>query len=315
MKTMKSIIIFNLIIFINVLNVFAFTKEGRFSSLKFMSNKKSNRFKLKNIENFIVFGDSYTTTNVDYDSMISPGKDYTSAYGPNWVFYMEDATDMKIYNLAYGGATVAYEISPAYLTTVLSFTDQVRKQFNPKMIEGPFNDWEPNTTLFGIWMGINDIGNRKQNTDLSNEDLEDITMLVYFRLLEELYEYGARNFLLLNVPSIERSPWFTTMYPNESIKGKVKSFNKLLIKYARDFYEDHKDINLFIYDTHSEFIYIEDNHEIFGITELLEFCNDLNNPDDTCLPRGQYYWGNGLHPTFVVHKAMTDDIIKFLKNL
>lgn len=239
----------------------------------------------------------------------------TSAYGPNWVYYMEDKANVTAYNFAYGGATVAYEISPAYLTTVLSFTDQVRKYFNPMMTDGKFKDWDPKKTLFGVWMGINDIGNRKKGTDLSNDDLEDITLLVYFRLMEELYGYGARNFLLLNVPSIENSPWHTTIYPNPDIKYQVESFNELLAEYARDFYKEHQDINLFIYDAHSEFLYVEENYKKFGITTITETCSDLNNPDETCLPKEQYYWGNGLHPTFVVHEALTTDLCKFLSKV
>jgi len=296
------------------LNLDAQGVEGRFSSFKLLS--KVNEFDFLDMKNLITFGDSYTTTNVDYETMISPGRLETSSYGSNWIYHMSDATGMKFYNFADGGATVTCELAPAWKETVKSFVDQVRLQFVPKMTgDGPFTDWNSNNSLFGIWFGINDVGNLSWgNKDLNRLDYEAMDLLIYFNLVEELYNNGARNFIFLGVPSIDRSPFYTVDYPDSTIKERVDRYNNLLKDKIQEFYGKHDDVNAFYYDTYSEFVYIEENYEEYGITELHELCPDLNNPDETCLPSEQYYWGNSLHPTHVVHKIMTDDIIEFLEN-
>ncbi|OUM57569.1 carbohydrate esterase family 16 protein [Piromyces sp. E2] len=266
------------------------------------------------MKNLISFGDSYTTTNVDYETMISPGRDYTSSYGPNWIYHICDATGMKSYNFAYGGATISSAITTPYKPDVESFVSQVRRYFNPKMTKGPFTDWNSYNTLFGIWYGVNDNHPGQKNTDIDYEDYLDISFLIYHKLLEELYGYGARNFLLLNTPDIDTSP-LARENPSDTRKSDLLNFNRLLVETAKEFYHDHPDINLFIYDTYTEFQYIYKNYKKYGITEVSEICPNLQYPDETCLPPEKYYWGDSLHPTHVVHKAMTDDIVKFLKKI
>ncbi|OUM56653.1 carbohydrate esterase family 16 protein, partial [Piromyces sp. E2] len=221
-------------------------------SKKFLSKSSKTRFNIKNVKNIITFGDSYTSSLVNYDTM-EPVRDSTTSSGPNWIFYLSDIlnstsskNDIKIYNFASGGASVTKEISPVYSDEVNTFTKQVRELFKLKMVDVKDQfPWNSKNSLFGIWFGINDTGNRKKTDDLSNEDYEAMTFLMYFRLLDELYQSGA----LL-------SGW-----------KKIASFNTLLPKYINDFQETHRDANIFLYDAFDEFRYIRDNYSQFGIEE------------------------------------------------
>lgn len=55
-------------------------------------------------------------------------------------------------------------------------------------------------SILGVWLGVNDIGNSYTNTTADETALITKIMVTYNSQLERLYEYGARNFILLNVP-------------------------------------------------------------------------------------------------------------------
>lgn len=81
---------------------------------------------------------------------------------------------------------------------MLSFIDQV-KQFSDSIAAKPdYAPWTGGNSLFGVWMGVNDVGNTWWKEDYG-ELLERI-MDSYFGRLQVLYDAGARNFVLLGVP-------------------------------------------------------------------------------------------------------------------
>ena len=174
--------------------------------------------------------------------------------------------------------------------------------------------WTSKDSLFGVWFGINDTGNRKSTDDLTNEDYEAMTFLMYFRLLDELYQAGARNFVILNIPDLEYAPLVVSTGGQPFWMEKIASFNKLLPEYIKNFQKTHKDTNILLYDAFNESKYIRDNYTKLGIEEVDGICPDIWNPDETCLPKEKYYWANDLHPCVAVHKALSEDLFKFMKN-
>ena len=114
-------------------------------------------------------------------------------------------TFIETINLAYGGATVDSALVTPYLPTVLSLKQQVQTEYLPIYADHPsFFDWQANDTLFAIFIGINDIGNAygEANSSLIFSDV----FAEYASLVDQLYGSGARNFLFLNVPPVNRSP-------------------------------------------------------------------------------------------------------------
>jgi phospholipase/lecithinase/hemolysin len=166
----------------------------------------------------ITFGDSYSQTGFDVNQSkpsaanplgnpTYPG--WTSSGGPNWVGYLVkdfNATSLYSYNFAYGGATVNASLVKPYQPTVLSLIDQVQ-QFSKSIASKPsYAPWTANNSLFGIWMGVNDVGNSwwlENETALLGEIVSD-----YFEQVEILFQAGARNFVFLSVP--RKSPSFWT---------------------------------------------------------------------------------------------------------
>lgn len=167
------------------------------------------------VQYLITFGDSYSQTGFDVTSTAPsasnpignpPLPGWTASGGYNWVGFLAaqyNASTLLTYNFAYGGATTNASLVAPYEPTVLSFIDQVT-QFSGSIADQPEQaPWTAENALFGVWMGVNDVGNSWW-TEGYAELVEEI-MDSYFGQLQVLYDAGARNFALLSVP--RRSPF------------------------------------------------------------------------------------------------------------
>jgi phospholipase/lecithinase/hemolysin len=178
----------------------------------------------RNVKQLFVFGDSYTQTGFDpkaaqpsasnpFGNPAYPG--WTSSNGPNWVGFLTTTYNQSrilTYNMAYGGATVDSALVTPYASTVISMKDQVETQYLP--IYGPHPataPWTGDSSLFAFFIGINDVGN---SWYLNNATLYDTIFSEYARLLDQVYDTGARNFLFLSVPPVNLSPLITTQADN-----------------------------------------------------------------------------------------------------
>lgn len=157
----------------------------------------------------ITFGDSYSQTGFDIASTKPsssnplgnpPLPGWTASGGLNWVGFLAsqyNTSTLLAYNFAYGGATTNATIVPPWQSTVLSFIDQVA-QFSSSIAKKPsYAPWGDNA-LFGVWMGVNDVGNTWWMSEY--DQIVEQIMDSYFGQLQVLYDAGARNFMLLTVP-------------------------------------------------------------------------------------------------------------------
>ncbi|CAE6471616.1 unnamed protein product [Rhizoctonia solani] len=269
---------------------------------------------------FFVFGDSYTTTGYNVSAGInSPTPGWTSSNGPNWVQYLGNnynVTDTKVYNLAYGGATTDSKLVTPYLPTVQSFVDQVSlfsKNFSPAPAEAP---WISDNSLFGVWIGINDIasGNSWWWSNVTQAGFHKTLLDQYFSQVDELYKRGARSFLFINVPPLERAPLFieqgaTTI---KAIRASTDDFNKQLAQRVKQFQNTYKSLaQVTLYDAHKMFDVQLDNAEVLGFVNVTGYNTAYQNgtPGSTyqvagSKPVSSYFWLNSLHPTFGVHDIM-----------
>lgn len=138
----------------------------------------------------------------------------------------------------------------------------------------------------------------------------------------QLHTAGARNFLLLNVPPIHRGP----NQPNDSSLPKsIPSWNARLAALATIFGSMNPETSVFLYDTYGLFNKILDGPEDFEQTR------HLGNLRDQCdkyvkklasqemyerecgLPYDQYFWRDGLHVTFPVHRVLAERVAGLLR--
>lgn len=131
-------------------------------------------------------------------------------------------------------------------------------------------------------VGINDINNsyeRGPNGAGGTIALNRRIIAQYSALLEYLYKHGARNFVLLDVPALERSPLLAAKGEQAQwlIKEDVLDFNRRIRDMAVDMKEAHrKQVNVWYASTYKWFDAILSKPELAAPTanlkNLTDFC-------------------------------------------
>lgn len=100
-------------------------------------------------------------------------------------------------------------------------------------------------------------------------------MDTYFGLVEKLYAAGARNFLFINVPPIDRSPSTVSQGKNavEMEAKALASYNAKLVKRAQKLVRAKgKQVWSKVFDSAKLFNFILDNPTPFRISNTTAFC-------------------------------------------
>jgi phospholipase/lecithinase/hemolysin len=271
-----------------------------------------------------VFGDSYTTTGFNITLGVdSPVPGFVSSNGPNWVQELTTTFNVgntTIINLASGGATTDAKLVTPFEPTVLSLVDQTN-QFNEFLAPKPQGaEWSSNNALFAIWIGINDVGN---TVGIANQTAFYNTILtVYFDQVRDMYSKGARNFLFLTVPPVDRAPLFIEQGVTvaKETKAALANYNGQLTQQVHNFTRTHRGLGTVdIFDTQAVFNNLLDNGKVLGFVNTTGFCEAYENGTpaiDTqvlpCAPVANYFWLNTLHPLFTIHTIIAHGITTML---
>ncbi|OBT86468.1 hypothetical protein VE02_05336 [Pseudogymnoascus sp. 03VT05] len=285
-----------------------------------------------------VFGDSYTTNGFNVSlTQPAPGNPlgnppypgWTAANGPNWPDFLTvkyNASEILTYNLAYGGATVSSSLVKPYQDTVLSLSKQVEDLFIPNYA---FNgQWTSSDSVFGIFIGINDVGNSFYLGDDAVPILNKKIFAVYDGLVKELYNTGARNFVFLNVPPTDRSPLMIGQGADSAalIAKDLKAFNSAIASLAAGARKNYADTNVFTVDAWQAFTDVLNKPAAFpataGYKNTTAYCEAYQNGtpaqdtlDPSCgIPVNQYFWLNSLHPTSPMHDVLAQKVAAQLKS-
>ncbi|KAI9719064.1 MAG: hypothetical protein M1812_003694 [Candelaria pacifica] len=288
----------------------------------------------RSVSYLFTFGDSYTTTGFDPKGVLpSSGNPFgnplypglTSSIGPNWVDFLTTTYNQSLiqtYNFAYGGATVDRALVPGFGPSIKSLKDQIQEEFLPTFTIGmPASaPWRADNSLFALLIGINDVN---LNPNRMNITLNAAIFRVYRNLIEQMYGNGARRFLFLNVPPIDRSPGTKRGPMNATLQAiNIADFNSKLVDMGNDLVRYHGDAIVFQFDLNKVFTRSLDNVSFYpqtaGIKEISNDCAayDSKTPSsfypNCSIPVNEYFWLNDLHPTFPVHNASAAEIVKFL---
>eukprot|EP00833_Pecoramyces_ruminatium_P013277 jgi/Orpsp1_1/1187309/evm.model.d7180000056753.1 len=76
--------------------------KGSESSFSYLS--KTTPFKYSEFKDIIIFGDSYTTVSIDFNTMKYTGENLSG--GKNWPQFLIDMHPMNMWNFAISGAVV-----------------------------------------------------------------------------------------------------------------------------------------------------------------------------------------------------------------
>ncbi|KAI9315203.1 GDSL lipase/esterase [Dichotomocladium elegans] len=256
---------------------------------------------LNRIRTMFSFGDSYTTLYLNTKTMSYACRNCTSAGGPNWVEYLTDAYPMiQYWDFAYNSAPVLSPLVGQTSSSVIDVATQITE-----LLPAHFNitQYDSSETLYTIWVGINDIG-----LTVAWENTDNLTALIiaqYQTLVEYLVYQGARQFMLVNVPPIDRAPkWYNG--PQENlVQARVDDFNKKLAAMVDDLKEKFKlPYSRFrLFDAHAAFSRMLDSPSSYGLVDVTGYCPGRSHAKD-CVSSDQYFWYNDLHPTSRVHQLL-----------
>ncbi|KAK1515830.1 fungal cellulose binding domain-containing protein [Colletotrichum costaricense] len=249
---------------------------------------------------------------------------WTSCNGPNWVDYLtvkHNASLLYTYNLAYGGATVDANLVKPYADTVPTLKDQVQTLFSNAYAAKTAPAWTGSDSVFAFWIGVNDIGNSYWNGADATSALNTKIVDVYQGLARELYEAGARNFVWLTTPPVDRTPMLLAENADAQklCKDDVADFNGRVNAMAKNV-TTWEGANSWVVDANGVFNGVLDNVAKFDATKGYKnttgYCDaykDGTTAQDTLIdsctyPVNQYFWLNTLHPTYPIHDAVAETV-------
>jgi len=224
---------------------------------------------------------------------------------PRVSFFFNGATTNQSVNFAFGGAETGFsgigefgEFLPGLLTQVAGFT-------NDLIVSDQMAD--PNA-LYILWSGA---------TDYLNIDPPNPTQVVgnIETALNSLYNFGARNFLVLNLPDLGKIPQSLSLDSSLStgLTDLTEQHNSVLDSSLNVLSQSLPDINLISVDQYDLFDQILANPGNFGFTNVTETCLDeatflpCANPDE-------FLFWDSVNPTTASHKILAESTIALLKS-
>ncbi|KAI3608958.1 cellulose-binding gdsl lipase [Moniliophthora roreri] len=237
------------------------------------------------------FGDSYTATGFEINGAApSPGNPMgnrgnpnypgsTTTGGENWIDYNTARLNKSLtltYNFAVSGAVIDNAIVSPVFPGIRSMTDQVNLFLNNLANKPASAPWTSENALFSVWIGINDIGSTYSQGGDRGADV------------------GARNFLFINVPPVNRSPLVSPnsciMIPKpdapfEMISNSgasqeatvINGHNSRMATKIASFQASNAGVKTFSYDSYAAFTKILNNPTSYGFKDATSVGNAANN--------------------------------------
>lgn len=202
------------------------------------------------------------------------------------------------YNLASGGATTDANLVTPFAPTVLSLVDQV-DEFVTNLAPAPaYAPWTGADSLFGIWIGVNDVGNAWYRPEWPTLSVQIVDQ--YFKQVQRLYDAGGRKFVFLTVPPINRAPanLGSDEWSQTTLKAAIQTYNGLITSGAAAFKAANPGVYAEVIDIFPKFDLILDNPTAYGATNS----SCYNADGKTCL------WWNDYHPGLVLQNGVADDV-------
>lgn len=232
-------------------------------------------------------GDSYSRNGFDTSGtpnatqpMGSIGT--TSADGYNWVEYLtlnHNQSAFLTYDYALSGATV--NISIVEGSVGRDVAGEVQNGFLGSYAGD--SAFSGDNVLYGTWIGINDVKGSYLGDDYEGANLTLYTEIIdsLYTSVSALYDNGARNFLFLSVPPLEKTPYTTTSSANATryplMQRAVEDYNGKLLKMAQAVRHNFAYARVFYMDAHTLFNDViadpSQFEETAGYKDVTSFCS------------------------------------------
>ena len=241
-----------------------------------------------NFDKIIVFGDSLSDNGNIYSLSSSLHK--VTSYvpvipknppyylgrftnGPIWIEYIAQVLNVPLDDYAYGGAW-AESIFDSKQVIPFGIGTQVNYYLVNEVL-----DRSRENHLYVIWVGSNDYVQGRDDPEYAVTNTIDsiksqVDWLVY---------YGAKHFLILNLPDLSAVPEVIAKGPEfaKSISDLSQLHNKKFVDMMQSFKEQYKDVSFFTVDIGDYFDHILAYPEKYHLKNIRQACYG-----------GDFYWRN-----------------------
>ncbi|KAJ8468269.1 hypothetical protein ONZ51_g9752 [Trametes cubensis] len=231
------------------------------------------------LQRIVVLGDSYSKSSNGEKTWVD-----------HFVQHLRDANQSpQIYNLAFPGATAQDDLAGQVSRLLALLTQEENDQPNVN------SSLHPDRSTYFVFMGINDCGsNDIYDLESIVEAIDDAIHILYVKA-------GARNFVLIDVPPINRSPQATNAGMSEEIDERVKKWNELLRGQIAEFGTSSREATTFLFSSHQVLSDVMDNPDKYDLAE--------DDPETG----GGGIWEDDLHLAAEVHGVLADCLLKALR--
>jgi phospholipase/lecithinase/hemolysin len=144
----------------------------------------------------------------------------TASGGLAWARYASIYSKARLYNYAVGGAVCSNQVTPRFFSAINApFPDvagyELPAFFADSKYRSPngtkFFTGKPDSTVYNIWIGTNDLGNDAFLTDsqLPGKTVKDYMDCIYAQV-SRLYKNGGRYFVLMNLTPLDLIPQYAS---------------------------------------------------------------------------------------------------------
>lgn len=275
---------------------------------------------------YFAFGDSYTTTAFDNTgTQPSPGNPLgnpplgqgTFSGGLNYVGWLAtkyNYTTVLAYDFAIAGATISDSLVPTADPSIHTFEQQVESYFEPEYTTSTSTStrppWTPDTAIFSVFFGINDIGLPLTSEPQYLEDMDTrIPELLdsYFSLCANLHDQGARRFMFVGVPPSDRSPYIEGLGANVAAAWSAwaNNFNGQLASRITTFASSYSGVVAATYDYHRWMTAVLDDPTAYGFPDA----SCINADGVSCI------WWNNYHPGSKLNDLLAAQMVPAMNSL
>ncbi|KAI9714536.1 MAG: hypothetical protein M1820_000498 [Bogoriella megaspora] len=191
----------------------------------------------------------------------------------------------------------------------------------------------PQQSLIGIWIGINDIGDSSKYNITGINGTANLThpfasfpsfynliLDTEFASVQQLYSTGYRNFIFFTLPPLDKTPGNilagSKALPNATMVGW---YNDAIASHTKVFQERNRDAKVMLFDAHEVLEGVLEDPGKYGIKNTTGYCVGYNQPDIQtdpgkygCAPLEEYFWYNTGHLTSHVHSILAGELRDFL---
>lgn len=283
------------------------------------------------VDKIIVFGDSLSDSGNFYSyslHIVPKNPPYFNgrfSNGLTWVECLADGLHLnheskdQLLNLAYGGATARPE------------KNDIAWQIKTYFKKFP-NDANGDKHLYVIWIGGNDYLPAKGSTD----DVTTEAVASIRRQMNLLIQHGAKNFLVLNLPDLGKTPLAQVAGPEYAAKVSrmIQLHNAKLTLMLSHLRVQHSKTDVVFFDVTNPFQDALTHPQKYGIKYTQDACfkgdtfmfsvlkdpkydhvrEQLSDSDRIvfCALADEYFFFDHVHPTRVVHELIAKKVLERL---